>query len=82
MRPVPHGPDEQIGFQSDIRPLFREHDRESMQFAFDLWNYDEVKESAREILGRLHDGSMPCDGAWTQEKIESFERWVESGMQP
>ncbi len=79
---MPPGPEEQIGFQSGIRPLFREHDRESMEFAFDLWGYDEVKENAREILERLHDGSMPCDGAWTQEKIETFEHWVESGMQP
>jgi len=26
-------------FARDIRPLFREDDRESMKFAFDLWDY-------------------------------------------
>ncbi|HEX9134585.1 MAG TPA: hypothetical protein VF844_20030 [Ktedonobacteraceae bacterium] len=29
-------------FARDIRPLFRESDRESMVFAFDLWDYNDV----------------------------------------
>jgi hypothetical protein len=29
-------------YERDIRPLFRESDRESMVFAFDLWDSDDV----------------------------------------
>lgn len=29
-------------FDHDIRPLFRERDRESMKSRFDLWSYDDV----------------------------------------
>jgi hypothetical protein len=28
----------------------------------------------------LQDGSMPCDGAWPEEKIEAFRLWIETGM--
>ena len=51
-----------------------------MTFAFDLWAYDDVRAHADSILGRLRNGSMPCDGAWPDEQIALFERWIESGM--
>jgi hypothetical protein len=66
-------------FARDIRPLFREYDRDSMEFAFDLWNYDDVRTSAQEILERLSDGSMPCDEPWSDEQIDLFGRWIEAG---
>ena len=69
-----------LSFARDIKPLFRERDRQSMKFAFDLWSYADVKEHSGGILQRLQDGSMPCDGAWTQEKVEAFRRWTETGM--
>ena len=69
-------------FEQNIRPLFREDDRESMKFAFDLWSYTDVKSQAKAILQRLRDGSMPCDGAWSAEKINVFQRWIDSGMAP
>jgi hypothetical protein len=53
-----------------------------MSFAFDLWSYDDVSSRAGDILRRLEDGSMPCDGAWPAAKTEVFKRWVGSGMQP
>jgi hypothetical protein len=68
------------GFARDIQPLFREEDRESMNFVFDLWNYDDVRAHAELILERLEDGSMPCDGEWPPEQIELFRRWIEAGM--
>ena len=37
-------------FARDIPPLFRESDRESMDFAFDLWNYQDVRTHAEDIL--------------------------------
>ena len=67
-------------FANDIQPLFREDDRDNMKFAFDLWKYDDVRRHAEIILERLEDGSMPCDGAWPEEHITLFSRWIEAGM--
>ena len=72
--------DEAVRFSLHIKPLFRQMDRQSMQWAFDLWSYQDVKSHAAGILQRLQNGSMPCDGAWPQEKVQVFQRWVESGM--
>jgi truncated hemoglobin YjbI/CDGSH-type Zn-finger protein/uncharacterized Fe-S cluster protein YjdI len=71
--------EEPIGFEEHIKPLFRERDRKSMKFAFDLWVYDDVSRNAEAIAERLQDGSMPCDGAWPPERIAAFRRWIESG---
>jgi hypothetical protein len=69
-------------FQTDIRPLFREYDRENMDYSFDLWEYDDVKENADDILDRLEEGDMPCDAPWPEERITLFRQWVEEGMEP
>jgi hypothetical protein len=69
-----------VSFATHIQPLFRERDRGSMKFAFDLWSYDDVKSNAKGILARLENGSMPCDGAWPAEQIDTFRRWVGGGM--
>jgi hypothetical protein len=66
-------------FADDVKPLFRPGDREAMEFAFDLWSHDDVSAHADEILDRLRDGSMPCDGEWPQDRISLFERWIEAG---
>jgi CDGSH-type Zn-finger protein/truncated hemoglobin YjbI len=76
------GPGETVSFEAHVRPLFREHDRKSMSFGFDLWSRDDVQAHAAGILERLRNGTMPCDGAWPAEKIEVFQRWAESGCQP
>ena len=72
--------DDSISYKRDIRPLFRESDKESMVFAFDLWDYNDVCTYAQEILERLADGSMPCDGEWPKEQITQFRHWIEAGM--
>jgi len=69
-----------LSYADDIRPLFRVSDRESMVFAFDLWDYNDVCIYAQDILERLTDGSMPCDGEWPDEQITQFRHWVEAGM--
>ena len=74
--------DQPVTFAQDIKPLFRERDRESMTFAFDLWSQADVQAHASGILERLVNGTMPCDGAWPQDKIDVFRRWTESGYQP
>ena len=53
-----------VGYEHDIRPLFREKDISSMSRAFDLGSYEDVRANAEKILERVSDGSMPCDGAW------------------
>ena len=73
------GPGEPVSFAAHIKPMFRAQDRQSMQFAFDLWSYDDVRAHAAGIFGRLEDGTMPCDGAWPAAQVEVFRRWAESG---
>ena len=69
-------------FDRDIKPLFREGDRSSMLASFDLWSFDDVKENAGAILEAVRSGSMPCDGAWSRQKVDLLERWVEKGAEP
>ena len=70
---------EPVGFAAHIKPLFRERDRRSMRFAFDLWAHDDVATHADAIFQRLEAGTMPCDGAWPTEHVEVFSRWIDSG---
>ncbi len=73
---------EPVSFEIDVKPLFRERDRSSMEFAFDLWSADDVSENADAILDRLKAGTMPCDGAWPQAQVDLFARWVAGGKAP
>ena len=68
-----------VSYAAQVKPLFRESDRDSMSFAFDLWSYADVSENADAILERLRDGSMPCDTVWPKERVDTFERWSEAG---
>jgi hypothetical protein len=67
-----------IGFEQ-IKPLFRERDRQSVNWAFDLWSHEDVAANSDAILARLRDGTMPCDGAWSTDQIGVFQRWIEAG---
>jgi hypothetical protein len=73
---------EQLSFERDVRPLFRERDRGAMLGVaqFDLWARDDVAEHAQAILQRLENGSMPCDQAWPGDQVAVFRRWVDAGM--
>ena len=71
-----------VSFEIDVKPLFRERDRSSMEFAFDLWSADDVSEHADAILDRLKAGTMPCDGAWPKAQVDLFDRWVTGGKAP
>jgi CDGSH-type Zn-finger protein/truncated hemoglobin YjbI len=74
------GPGDPVSFAEHIKPLFRKMDRDSMSFVFDLWTSDDVRTHAQEILKRLENGTMPCDGAWPPERVDLFHRWIESAM--
>ena len=66
-------------FETEIKPMFRERDRESMIRSFDLWSHDDVSRHADAILGRLEAGDMPCDGAWPEDQVDLFRSWAENG---
>ncbi len=70
---------QQISFEEHIKSMFRLRDRQSMQFAFDLWSYDDVTAHADDILARVRAGTMPCDGAWPKEQVDAFQSWVDAG---
>ena len=70
---------EAVGYQPDIRPLFREKDVSSMSKAFDLASYEDVRAHSDAILAKVAEGSMPCDGPWPQDRVELFRSWVDAG---
>jgi hypothetical protein len=72
-------PDQPLSYEAHVRQLFRDRDRDSMRFAFDLWSHDDVSAHADVILERLKAGTMPCDGAWPPEQVDVFERWIAAG---
>jgi len=71
-----------LSFAGDIRPLFRSYDIDSMKEykGIDLSSYEEVKKRAEVIYGRLSAKTMPCDGPWTDDSVQKFRDWMESGM--
>ena len=71
--------DNLLSFEQHIKPLFREGDRQAMQWAFDLWSYSDVAGNSDAILERLRNGTMPCDGVWPDDRIATFQDWVEAG---
>ena len=71
---------EAVSYAADVKPLFRERDRQSMLRRFDLWSYDDVSANAAKILARLEAGSMPCDGAWPADRVDVVRRWVAQGV--
>lgn len=71
-----------LGFERDIKPLFREKDRSSMLKAFDLWSFTDVAARQDSILEQVRTGHMPCDGASQAEKVSTFADWISQGSQP
>jgi hypothetical protein len=71
-----------LSFEADIRPLFREKDRNAMLRHFDLWSADDVRRHAESIYGALARGFMPCDGAWPEENKDLLRRWIDGGTLP
>jgi hypothetical protein len=71
-----------LSFERDIRPLFLESDRESMEWRFDLWSHADVSANSEVILERLSEGTMPCDRTWPDPDVEKFRQWVAEGTPP
>lgn len=68
---------ESPSFERDVKPLFREQDRNAMSWAFDLWSYTDVSAHADDILKALSAGVMPCDGRWDPDRVELFRSWAD-----
>jgi hypothetical protein len=71
-----------IGFERDIKSLFRDTDRSFMEYLFDLWSYDDVRQWAEPIYDRLADGTMPCDASWDAQHVQIFRDWINEGCAP
>jgi len=69
----------QLSFERDIKPMFRQKDRDSMMQAFDLFDYDDVVENADAVVGSLRSGQMPCDGAWPAGQVDTLQQWIDQG---
>jgi hypothetical protein len=41
-----------------------------------------VKAKAASIHATLKEGTMPCDGAWPEDRISLFKKWMDEGMAP
>jgi len=72
--------EQQVTFEQDIRPLFRDSDIRAMSSSFDLSSYDDVRANAEAIQAQLAAGTMPCDGAWPPEDVARFQAWVDGGF--
>ena len=73
------GDGDMVSFERDIKPLFREKDRDSMLQAFDLFDYADVVEHADAIVGSLRSGQMPCDGEWPDSQVDKLQQWIDAG---
>lgn len=72
-----------LSYAKDIKPMFRSTDVASMKpRGLDLGSYQDVHKWADNILSRLQDGSMPCDGPWHKASIDKFKQWVADGKRP
>lgn len=81
--PVPPGP--VLSFAADIKGLFRTDPDRRIMLAisdFDLHKFEDVRDNADRILARIEDGTMPCDGSWSLDKIEKFRKWIADGKNP
>jgi hypothetical protein len=66
-------------YDAGIRPLFLERDRRAMLSRLDRSSYDDAKANADAILGQLAAGSMPCHGAWPDERVEFLPALLADG---
>jgi hypothetical protein len=72
-----------LGFAADIRPLFRDKDIKAMKpMGIDLSSYESVKKHVQDIYARLSAKEMPCDEPWSENNVQRFKEWMQSGMEP
>lgn len=69
-------------FELHILPLIRATDREHMQFAYDLWDYDQLVKHADDFATRVATDMPPVGigGPWPEEWVALFRRWMTMGF--
>jgi hypothetical protein len=69
-----------LSFERDVRPMFREKDRDSMLKAFDLWSSSGLRYAARPqgfiIIGRGSWRHDPCLFTLTLMSSRNALRWL------
>lgn len=73
-----------VTFSDDIMPLFKQFQGQ-MMWRFDLTNYEQVKDNAETIYGRINiGGGMPPPpfDPLTLEQIQMFQQWMNDGCPP
>ena len=72
-----------LSFERDVRPLFREKDRDSMLRRFDLWSRSDVQAHQDAILERLRNGTIcPATGHGRQSASPSSSAGSPAGPRP
>ena len=69
---------DQVGFEADIKPLFRDRDQRSMKFVFDLWSYDDVKANADAIVEASAAATCPATGPGRPSRSTLFQAWIDA----
>ena len=78
-----YGQSERVSYETDIRSLFRDFDVEILQRldGIDLNDVENVRTHGEELRERLNKGSFPYDACWSDDRIDLFNRWIDSGME-
>lgn len=69
-------------FELHILPMIRAIDREHMLFAFDLSDYESLKEHSEQFADRVSVDMPPvhAGGPWPDEWVQIFRRWMLTGF--
>jgi hypothetical protein len=82
------------GYANDILPKFRPGDvscmkRKNIRLDDAQWMCDPAAShgfddhgNARVVYSALSEGFMPPDGAWQQDWLDTYQKWMSEGFQP
>jgi hypothetical protein len=62
-------------FENDIKPLFRESDRDAMLDYFDLWSFIDVTSNVGRIFDAISEGWVPCARGWCRDAPRMQHLW-------
>ena len=71
-----------LSFERDVRPMFREKDRDSMLKRFDLWSHSDVQAHQDAILERLATARCPATGHGRRSASPSSSAGSPTGRRP
>ena len=65
-----------LSFEKDIKPMITPEDREQMLFAFDLWDYEDVRRDIPRIAMRIRECPTPATGEAERRRSRSLSRGI------